>query len=106
MVGSSDFKGMLLRGQEMLEAMFGSVLVWNGDDYPCACGGARMSADLEDGGFFERGARVVRVRKDVMEDAPELGTVVEVDGVRVRVVGVSVREWDVAWGLEMEAERV
>ena len=105
MSGLNDFAGMLSKGQAALESMFPSVLVWDGVEFVCAGSGARVESAREAGGYVEGGTRMVRVSKDLMAVAPELGAVVALDGEDVRVAGVSAREWDVAWVLELEPLR-
>ena len=81
------------------------VMVDAGDTYACVNSGTRNESGLEEGGFVSSGTRQVRVSKSAMVTAPALGSVMVLDGVDVRCVGVGEREWDVAWHLELEPER-
>jgi len=104
-MAAETFESLLTRGQAMLESIFPGVLIYEDVSYVCANGGSRNETELEDGGFVRSGTRQVRVSKADMVTPPLIGAVVVLDGVDVRVIGVSEREWDVAWHLELEPER-
>ena len=104
-MAAESFESLLARGQSMLEELFPGVLVYAGDTYACVNSGSRNESELEEGGFVSSGTRQVRVSKSAMVTAPALGSVMVLDGVDVRCVGVGEREWDVAWHLELEPER-
>ena len=106
MSGSSDFAAFLEKGQQALESLFPAVLVWDGVEYLCAGSGARVESSREPGGFVKSGDRSVRVSKELMPAAPALGDVVALDGEDLRVSAVSLREWDVAWSIQLEPKRV
>ena len=88
-----------------LESLFPVVLTVDGEDYVGTGGGTLEREDITEGGFLDEGKRLVRVRKAVLASAPSIGDLVAVDGLEVRVVSVSDKEWDVCWPFELEPVR-
>ena len=104
-MAAETFSSLLTRVQAMLESIFPGTLEWDGAEYTCVNSGSRNKSELESGGFVSSGTRQVRVLKTSMIVAPDIGQVMTLDGMEVRCVGVSEREWDIAWHLELEPER-
>lgn len=105
MAVSESFESFLTRGQALLEDLFPGTLRYDGTDYTCAHSGARVSNELEAGGFYDTAPRNIRVLKTLLVTPPSVGDIVQLDGEDARVADVGERAWDVCWHMSCEPLR-